>query len=62
MQSQQCYRHLLTRYLIFENVLIVYVECTDVTCRSVFYIGYIGSCILSSLYKINKKIKNLNGE
>ena len=34
MQSQQCYRHLLTRYLIFENVLIVYriiLESTDVT-------------------------------
>ena len=24
MQGQQCYCHLLTRYLIFENLLIVY--------------------------------------
>ena len=24
VQGQQCYCHLLTRYLIFENVLIVY--------------------------------------
>ena len=34
MQGQQCYRHLLTRYLIFENVLIVYgniLESTGVT-------------------------------
>ena len=34
LRSQQCYCHLLTRYLIFKNVLIVYgiiLECTDVT-------------------------------
>ena len=34
MQGQQCYHHLLTRYLMFENVLIVYgiiLESTDVT-------------------------------
>ena len=34
MLGQQCYRHLLTRYLIFENVLIVYgiiLESTGVT-------------------------------
>ena len=34
MQGQQRYRHLLTRYLIFENVLIVYgiiLESTGVT-------------------------------
>ena len=34
LRSQQCYRHLLTSYLIFENVLIVYgiiLECMDIT-------------------------------
>ena len=39
MQGQQCYRHLLTRYLIFENVLIFYgniLESTGVTWCSVF--------------------------
>ena len=39
MQGQQCYHYLLTTYLIFENVLIVYgiiPESTGVTCCSVF--------------------------
>ena len=54
MQSQQCYHHLLTRYLIFENVLIVYgiiLEFTDVSyLTQCVYTGYIGSWTLSSLY------------
>ena len=57
MQSQQCYRHLLTRYLIFKNVLIVYgiiLESTDVTWCSVFIqstsiVGY------SPLYTIQRE-------
>ena len=42
MQGQQCYCHLLTRYLFFENVLTVYrimLESTGVTLCSVFTQG-----------------------
>ena len=42
MQGQQCCRHRLTGYLVFENVLIVYgiiLESTDVTWCSVFIQG-----------------------
>ena len=42
MQGQQCYRHVLTRYLIFEIVLIVYrivLESMGVTWCSVFIQG-----------------------
>ena len=44
MQGQQRYRHLLTGYLIFETVLIVYgiiLESTGVTWRSVFVQGIV---------------------
>ena len=60
MQPQLCYRHLLTRYLIFETVLIVYgilLESTDVTWCSVFVqgivrVGYSPPCIYYELLVI----------
>ena len=52
MQGQQCYCHLLTRYLIFKNVLIVYGIILESMCylMQCVYTGYIDSWILSSLY------------
>ena len=60
MQGQQCYRHLLTSYLIFETVLIVYgiiLKSTGVTWRSVFVqgivrVGYSPPCIYYELLLI----------
>ena len=44
-KGQQCYRHLLTRYLIFENVLIVYGII-----RTRMYGHYLTQCVLYGVY------------